>query len=100
MQGTAGHPNNLSLLVLDELGQTVHGQADQLNVSMSLFPPPVNSSSTYIRSVENSEEGGVIVVWNGTAATPADNSVAYQLNVTLKSSGQVCYSQWQGFFKD
>ena len=89
MQGKAGSLNYLSLLVLDELGQAVSGQADQISASLSLFPAPLDSSSKYIQSVVDNEDGSVNVTWNATAASPTNNSLVYQLNVTLKSSGQV-----------
>lgn len=91
MQGKVGVINNFTLVLLNELGQVVSGQASQISASLSLFPAPVTSSSKFIQAVANSEGGGVVVVWNGTAATPANNSVVFQLNVTVKSSSQVCF---------
>lgn len=90
MQGNAGSLSNFSLVLVNQLGLPVSGQAEQLSVSMSLFPPPPASTpNDFIQSLVNSEKGSVVVTWNGTAATPSNNSILYQLNVTLKSSGQV-----------
>ena len=89
MQGQAGPTNNFSVVVVDELGQPIAGQADALSASLSLFPSPARSSSSLLQSLVNGEDGKVVVIWNGTAATPANNSVLYQLNITLRSSAQV-----------
>ena len=77
-------------MLIDQSGQRYSGGAGQLAVAMSRFPPTTGDIKTQVlQSVTDSEDGGVVVSWNGTLGTPADNSILYQLNISVAATGEV-----------
>ena len=89
MQGRAGVLNNFTAVLIDQSGQRYSGGAGQLAVAMSRFPPTTGDSTTILQSVTDGGDGGVVVSWNGTLGTPADNSILYQLNISVAATGEV-----------
>lgn len=81
--------SNFSLVLLDQLSQRVSGGAKDLVVTMGLYPPSQPDNLIYIQGIVDAGPGLAVVVWNGTKASPADNSLLYQLNVTTLRSQQV-----------
>ena len=90
----AGRANNFTLVLVDQLGQQVNGRATDVEAAMRFYPPDAMYPSgadnhSFIQSVVDSASGSLTVVWNGTVATPADNSLVYELNVSLANSDKV-----------
>ena len=91
LQGTAGETNTLTITLVDALGQQYSSDKSEVNLTASLaeYPSSLMSAAGLI-GVVSLGEGSVAIQWTATTATPADNSLLYQINVTLASSGQVC----------
>ena len=89
-QGKAGALNNFTVVVVDELGRRVWGAASQLAASLDLHLPMRKAAASYIQGIEDEAGGNVNIIWNGSASPLVNASTIFQLNVTLRGSGEVC----------
>ena len=78
----------LTVTLIDALGQQYSGDASNVTTSLAAYPTSLMSAAGIIGFVSLGE-GSVAIQWTATTATPANNSLLYQINVTLASSGQV-----------
>lgn len=88
-QGVAGEENNLTVALVDILGRPFGGDVQSVDVVLNATGAENTSS---ILGFWSDSAGSLTVQWTGTEATPADDSLLYQIEVAVAETGQVSWA--------